>query len=105
MSQREKKLKCQDQQTKTLENEFSKAKTPHQQKYTQITSPATKEKLYKELIQIEVKLQKLYKESDEYKEKKACEAIKENYKFFFSYANKKRKVKSNIGPLKKQPNK
>ena len=69
-------------------------------RYTQIISPATKEKLYKELIQIEVKLQKLYKESDEYKEKKACEAIKENYKFFFSYANKKRKVKSNIGPLK-----
>ena len=68
-------------------------------RYQRITSPSTKDKLYKELIQIEVKLQKIYKESDEYKEKKACEAIKENSKFFFSYANKKRKVKSNVGPL------
>ena len=69
-------------------------------RYQRVTSPATKDKLYKELIQIEVKLQKMYKESDEYKEKKACEAIKENFKFFFSYANKKRKIKSNVGPLK-----
>ena len=68
-------------------------------RYQRITSPVSKDKLYKELIQIEVKLQKLYQESDEYKEKKACEAIKENFKFFFSYAKKKRKTKSNVGPL------
>ena len=68
-------------------------------RYQRITSPAGKAKLYKELIQIEVKLQKLQNDSNEYKERKACEAIKDNFKYFFSYANKKRKVKSNVGPL------
>ena len=36
-----------------------------------VTSPARKERFYKELIELEKKLQKLYKQSSEYKEKKA----------------------------------
>ena len=39
-------------------------------RYQRITSPSGKEKLYKELIQIEVKLQRLQKDCNEYKEKK-----------------------------------
>jgi len=64
-----------------------------------ITSPSRKETLHKELIQIEVKLYKLQESSSAFKEKKAIEAIKDNVKFFYSYANKKRKIKSRIGPL------
>ena len=41
----------------------------------------------------------MQKDCNEYKEKKACEAIKDNFKYFFNYANKKRKVKSSVGPL------
>ena len=73
-------------------------------RYQRITSPAGKAKLYKELIQIEVKLQKLQNDNIEYNEKKACEAIKDNFKYFFSYANKKRKVKSSVGPLQDEIN-
>ena len=64
-----------------------------------ISSPARKESLNKELIQAEVKLQKLYKQSNAYHEKKAVEAIKENVKYFYSYAKKKSKVKTKVGPL------
>ena len=61
--------------------------------------------MYKELIQIEVKLQKLQNDNIEYNETKACEAIKDNFKYFFSYANKKRKVKSSVGLLQDEKNK
>ena len=64
-----------------------------------ITSPSRKKSLHKELIQIEVKLYKLQESSSAYKEKKAIEAIKNNVKYFYSYAKKKRKIKSSIGPL------
>ena len=67
--------------------------------YQKATSQIRKERLYKELIQIEVKLQRLQRDSEEYQEKKACEAVKRNSKYFFSYAKKKRKVKSMVGPL------
>ena len=67
--------------------------------YQRSTSQTRKDKLYKELIQIEVKIQKLQQQSEEYQEKKACESIKNNSKYFFSYAKKKRKVRSKVGPL------
>ena len=49
-----------------------------------VTSPARKERFYKELIEIEKKLQKLYKQSSQYKEKKAIDSIKHNPKYFYS---------------------
>ena len=64
-----------------------------------VTSPSRKNSLHKELIQIEVKLYKLQESSSAFKEKKAIEAIKNNVKYFYSYAKKKRKIKSSIGPL------
>ena len=66
---------------------------------SKITSPTRKEKLTKEVLQIEKDLQKSYKDSAAYKEEKALHAIKKNPKFFYSYAKKLSKVKSKIGPL------
>ena len=59
--------------------------------YQRATSQTKKQQLYEELIQIEVKLQKLQRNSQEYQEKKACEAVKTNSKYFFSYAKKRGK--------------
>ena len=56
-------------------------------------------KIYKELLEIEKDLQKSFKESKNYLETKAVDAIKKNSKYFFSYAKKKSKIKSKIGPL------
>ena len=64
-----------------------------------ITSESTKLKLQIELVEIEHKLQKLYKNSANFKEKKAVDAIKKNPKFFFSYAKNHMKVKTKVGPL------
>ena len=64
-----------------------------------ITSESTKLKLQIELVEIEHKLQKLYKNSADFKEKKAVDAIKKNPKFFFSYAKNHMKVKTKVGPL------
>ena len=84
---------------KTIVNNLARKRRRINKQYQRITSPARKTKLYQELIQIEVKLQRLQKQSCEYQEKKACEAIKENSKFFFNYANKMRKIRSSVGPL------
>ena len=67
--------------------------------YQKATAPTRKKHLYDELIQIEVKLQQIQRSTQSYQEKKACEAVKTNSKYFFSYAKKKRKVKSNVGPI------
>ena len=64
-----------------------------------ITSPSQIKKLNDTLLQIEKDLQKSYKGSEIYMENKAIDAIKTNAKYFFTYANKKSKVKSKIGPL------
>ena len=50
-------------------------------------------------MDIEKKLQKSYADADEEMERKAVESIKKNAKFFYSYAKKKAKCKSKIGPL------
>ena len=63
------------------------------------TSPIRKSKITQELLEIEKKLQKSFRESQSHMEGKAVEAIKTNSKYFFSYAKKKSKVKSKIGPL------
>ena len=66
---------------------------------TRIKSPNRKEKLYKELHLLEKKLQKLYKDSRSNMEHKAINSIKENPKYFYSYAKKFSKIKSKVGPL------
>ena len=62
-------------------------------------------KLRNQLINIELLLQRSYKESRSADEQKATEAIKTNPRYFFSYAKKFSKVnKSKIGPLLNQRN-
>ena len=80
-------------------NNLTRKRRRINKQYQKATSVGKKTKLYNELINIEIKLQKLANNSAQYKEKKACEAIQSNSKFFFSYANQKRKVKTSIGPL------
>jgi hypothetical protein len=72
---------------------------------TRSTSPYQKCKLNDKLLQIEKELQKSYQNSATYIENKAVEAIKTNPKFFYTYAKKKSKVKSKIGPLLNSANK
>ena len=69
------------------------------QRLLKITSPATLRKLQKELLEIEKNLQSSHQGSATHIEEKAVEAIRSNSKFFFAYAKKKSKVKTNIGPL------
>ena len=56
-------------------------------------SQKKKDKLFKRLIDEEVKLQKLSKQTNLFHENKAVNAIKDNIKYFFSYAKRKSKVK------------
>ena len=64
-----------------------------------ITSPSRKSKLNGELIKIERNLQMMYRQHQIFTEAKAVSNIKINPKFFFNYAKKFSKIKSNIGPL------
>ena len=57
------------------------------------------QKLSRELVEIEKKLQSSYKQSTDRQEKKAIDAIKRNSKYFFSYAKKFSKIQSDVGPL------
>ena len=72
---------------------------------TKITSPSLKQKLNRELLQIEKDLQKSYKSTAMHIEGKAIEAIRTNPKYFYSYAKKKSKNTSKIGPLLNPNNK
>ena len=58
-----------------------------------------RERLNKESIDIEYKLQNSYRREKKERETKACDAIKSNSKFFFSYAKSLSRVKTGIGPL------
>ena len=51
------------------------------------------------MIDIEKKLQKSYRESEEYMEDRAVEAIKDNPKYFYKYTKKRSKCTTKIGPL------
>ena len=62
-------------------------------------SPAKRDRLFKRLVDEEVKLQKLAKQTNMFHEHKAINTIKENAKYFFSYAKRKSKIKTKIGPL------
>jgi len=69
-------------------------------KNTSILNITWRQNMFNELIQVEVKLQKLLKSTIKFKEEKAVNAIKENSKYFFSYAKRKSKIKTNVGPLR-----
>ena len=61
---------------------------------TRIRAPTRIEKINKELLQIEINLQKSFRSSESYVEGKAVDAIKANPKYFYSYAKSKAKVKT-----------
>ena len=69
-------------------------------KNTSTLNRTWRQNMFNELIQVEVKLQKLLKNNTKFKEEKAVNANKENSKHFFSYAKRKSKIKTNVGPLR-----
>ena len=60
---------------------------------------ATRSKLNRELVAIEISLQQSYMQASIEQERKALAAIKKNPKYFFSYVKKFNKIKPAIGPL------
>ena len=64
-----------------------------------LKSASRSQKLKDELVLIEKTLQKMYKQESEYSEQCAISNITKNSKFFFQYAKRFAKVKSDIGPL------
>ena len=64
-----------------------------------VTFENRRKKLMTEARDIEKKLQKSYRETRDINEQKVVDAIKNNSKYFFSYAKKFSKVMSGIGPL------
>ena len=64
-----------------------------------VTSENRRKKLTTEARDIEKKLQKSYRETRDINEQKAVDAIKNNSKYFFSYAKEFSKFVSGIGPL------
>lgn len=67
---------------------------------SKVRSDNRKNLLREELLGIEKKLMNLYRSTEEYQENKAISSIKKNSKYFFKYAKKFAKVRSQIGPLK-----
>ena len=67
--------------------------------YNAATRPASKLATKDKLMKIEKDLQASYKAQELKEESEAIGRIKTNSKFFFSYANKKSKLKTAIGPL------
>ena len=65
---------------------------PHQKKH----------KLFDKLVTTEMELQKLRKQNKYFEESKAVGSIQENPKYFFSYAKRKSKIKTKVGPLLKK---
>ena len=71
-------------------------------RFVKCRSQNQKSKITKELLEIEKKLQKSFRESKTHIEEKAVQAIKTNSKYFFSYAKKKSKVTSKVGHKNKE---
>ena len=70
-----------------------------QKRYSNESNTAHKQKHSLELRDIEKALQKSYRSQQAYDENKAVGAIATNSKYFFSYAQKRSKLRSTIGPL------
>ena len=68
-------------------------------KYNSELNPLYKQKYSDELRDIELSLQESYNSQTAYDEEKAVNAIKKNSKYFFSYAQKRNKLRPAIGPL------
>ena len=66
---------------------------------TRVTSPQGKKKLSDEILDIERKLMKSYKDQNTFEENKAVSPIKKNKKYFFKYARKLSKMRTNVGAL------
>ena len=62
-------------------------------------SESRRKKFERQLVNIELLLQKSHNDSRSFREEKALDAIKKNPKYFFSYAKKFSKLSSKIGPL------
>ena len=69
-----------------------------------VNQPITK-KLKNKLIDIEIKLKRSYQSEQQIEEQQAVDSIRNNPKFFFSYAKRHSKTKSKVGPLRKKNNK
>ena len=67
--------------------------------YLTQTSHRKKNAFERKLADIEGKLQESYRTQERYDEEKAINNIKANSKFFFSYARRKAKIYTPIGPL------
>ena len=67
-------------------------------------SEARKKKLDRQLVNIEILLQKSHQASRSMREQKAIDAIKTNPKYFYTYAKKYSKLSSQIGPLLDEKN-
>lgn len=63
-----------------------------------------KAEIERKLINVEILLQKSYKETFQMEEHRATSAIKSNPKYFFAYARKNSRIKSKIGPLLNERN-
>ena len=71
----------------------------YRKKLTRSPPPNTEAKLQKALLEIENSLIKSHEEQRQKEEVQAVKNIKSNSKFFFSYANKKSRNISAVGPL------
>ena len=67
--------------------------------YLKATLPTKSLRIREKLLNIEKQLQRSYRNLAESDEFKAIQAIKTNSKYFYSYAKKKSKIKTKIGPL------
>ena len=67
---------------------------------TKVKSTSRRDHLQSELVDTEKRLMLMYRNSREYEEKMAVDAIKKNSKYFFKYAKKFSKVPNKVGPLK-----
>ena len=73
-------------------------RTKLRKQYLNVSSPTRSAAIQEMLVEVERKLQESYKAQETYEEQKAVEAIKENPKFFFSYARSRGVVKTPVGP-------
>ena len=75
-------------------------RTRLRKRYNACKSAVSKARLSEQLAGIERQLRESYTSQSTFEENKAVESIKTNPKYFYSYAKKFSKTRTNIGPLK-----
>ena len=80
-------------------NSLTKRRRKLKKRLLNTISETRSHKINCELLEIEKKLQKSFRDSLAFMEDKAIKAISSNSKYFYSYVKKKSKVKTKIGPL------